>query len=109
MAQKTALNRKVLRKIKRYRLLIEQAGIKVKEIYVFGSQVKGKAKPWSDIDVGVVSSSFGRDRQKERVDLMLLGSQIDNAIEPHPFSPKDFNDRYYPLAEEIKRSGVKVY
>lgn len=55
MAQKTALDKNLLEKIRKYRLLIERAGIKVKEIYVFGSQVKGKAKPWSDIDIGVVS------------------------------------------------------
>jgi len=108
MAQKTALNKNLLEKIRKYHLLIEKSGIKVKEIYVFGSQVKGKSKPWSDIDVGVISPSFGRDRQKERVSLMLLISKIDNSIEPHPFSPKDFNDRFYPLAQEIRKSGVRI-
>ncbi len=108
MAQKSTLDKKILQKIKAYRSLIEKTGTKVQEIYVFGSQAKGRAKSWSDIDVGIISPSFGNDRQEERVSLMILSNKIDPAIEPHPFSPKDFNDRFYPLAQEIKRYGIKI-
>ncbi len=108
MAQKSTFDKKILQKIKAYRSLIEKTGTKVQEIYVFGSQAKGRAKSWSDIDVGIIYPSFGNDRQEERVSLMILSNKIDPAIEPHPFSPEDFNDRFYPLAQEIKKSGIKI-
>jgi len=91
-----------------FRNLLEQSGIESIEIYIFGSHAKGKANGSSDIDVAVVSSDFGDDRQGERVKLMSLSQQINLAMEPHPFSTADFDDPYYPLAREIKRTGIKV-
>jgi len=39
---------------------------------------------------------------------MTLSQKIDTAIEPHPFSPEDLNDVYYPLSQEIKKTGIKI-
>lgn len=91
-----------------FRHLLEQNGLGIMELYVFGSHAKGKANRSSDIDVAVISPDFGDDRQGERVRLMSLSQQIDLAIEPHPFSMEDFNDPYYPLAREIQKTGIKV-
>jgi len=38
--------------------------------YLYGSQVAGLAKPWSDIDVAVVSSDFSEDLFEDRLILM---------------------------------------
>jgi len=75
--------------------------------YVYGSQVKGRAMEWSDIDVAIVSPDFSADSFEERLALMRLASQIDDRIEPWPFTPETFiaND---PLVNEIKRTGVRV-
>ena len=91
-----------------FQRLLEKNGFGVKALYVFGSYAKGTANRSSDIDLAVVSPDFGDDRQGERVKLMSLSQQIDLAIEPHPFSTEDFNDPYYPLAREIKKTGIKV-
>ena len=108
MATKTILNPQIREEIKTYRDLLHQQGIKTEMIYVFGSQAIGKAKKWSDIDVGVISPNFSDDRQKERVKLMRLSQRINLAIEPHPFCPADFNNPYYPLAREVKKYGIKI-
>ncbi len=108
MAYQAALNPKIYLEVKKFEKSIANAGIKIVGVYVFGSYAKGKAQPKSDIDVAVISPNFGRDRQGERVGLMLLSEKIDTAIEPHPFSPEDFDDRYYPLSQEIKKTGIKV-
>jgi len=108
MAGKTNLNPKIYSEMKEFERSLKQSGIKVVAVYVFGSHAKGKAKPHSDIDVAVVASDFGRDRQSERVGLMTLSQKIDTAIEPHPFSPEDLNDVYYPLSQEIKKTGIKI-
>ena len=38
---------------------------------------------------------------------MRLAAQIDERIEPHPFTPQDFNAND-PLVSEIQRTGVRV-
>lgn len=80
---------------------------RVQAAYVYGSQVKGTAVQWSDIDLAVVSPDFSADLFQERLALMRLAAQIDDRIEPHPFTPEDFNDTD-PLASEIRRTGVQV-
>ena len=79
----------------------------VEAAYLFGSQVRGTATEWSDIDLAVVSPDFSSDRFQERVNLMRLAAQIDDRIEPSPFTPEDLkaND---PLVSEILRTGVRV-
>jgi predicted nucleotidyltransferase len=81
--------------------------MKIDIAYLYGSQAKGKATEWSDIDVAVVSPDFSADFFEERLALMRLASQIDDRIEPWPFTPETFvsND---PLVNEIKRTGVRV-
>ena len=75
--------------------------------YVYGSQTTGSARPWSDIDVAVISPDFSEDLFEERVALMKWAAVIDDRIEPQPFTPDRFgpND---PLASEIFRSGVRL-
>lgn len=80
----------------------------VDQMIVFGSYAKGNNKPWSDIDVAVVSRRLGRDPHAERVMLSNFVGSIDSRIEPHPFSPEDFADRWDPLAAEIRKYGVVV-
>lgn len=80
---------------------------RVEAAYLYGSQAKGTATEWSDIDVAVVSPDFSADLFQERVALMRLAAQIDDRIEPHPFTPQDFNAND-PLVSEIRRTGVRV-
>lgn len=94
------------KKAKKFVESLGQAGIKVKEAYLFGSYAKGKAKKDSDIDVCVVSSSFGKDYFGEMVKLRKLSLNIDSRIEPVPFLPEDLNDKYSTLASEIRKFGI---
>ena len=80
---------------------------RIEAAYVYGSQVKGTATQWSDIDLAVISPDFSPDLSQERLALMHLAAQIDDRIEPHPFTPQDFNASD-PLASEIRKTGVRV-
>jgi len=93
---------------KQYAVHVKKAGIPVKKVYVFGSYISGKAHIGSDIDICVVSSIFGKDRLKERVMLMKLQEDINDYIEPHPFSPEDFSNPFDPLASQIKKYGLMI-
>ena len=52
---------------KKYIQKIESIGIPVTRVYIFGSQVKGRARYGSDIDLCIISPAFGQDRQKREL------------------------------------------
>lgn len=108
MAQKSILSDTPERLIQKYHKVLIQNGIPVTSLILFGSYAKGNPKPWSDVDVCVVSPVFGKDRHDEGVRLAELTSSVERMIEPHPFSPEDLRDPYDPLAAEIRKYGVKV-
>ncbi|OGY15896.1 MAG: hypothetical protein A2784_04335 [Candidatus Chisholmbacteria bacterium RIFCSPHIGHO2_01_FULL_48_12] len=108
MVQKSVLSDTPENLIEKYRQALEAEGIPVEKMILFGSYAKGKAKPWSDVDVCVVSSSFGKDPYQEMVRLKQLTMRVDLMIEPHPYSPADLADPLDPLAWEIQRTGKLV-
>ena len=80
---------------------------RVVTVYLYGSQIKGTATDWSDIDLAIVSPDFAADLFQERVDLLRLAAQIDDRIEPRLFRPDDFTNND-PLVSEIRRTGVRL-
>lgn len=108
MATKSILSDTPMNLIKKYKSVLRKEGIPVSKIILFGSYAKGKAKPWSDLDICVVSNIFGKDNHAELVRLMRLTSKVDEMIEPHPYHPKDLEDPFDPLAHEIKKTGMAI-
>lgn len=96
----------VLASVERFLAVVRQR-LRVDAAYLYGSQATGSARPWSDIDVAVISSDFSDDLFQERITLMRWAAAVDDRIEPQPFTPERFgpND---PLASEISRSGVRL-
>ncbi|MBU1130203.1 nucleotidyltransferase domain-containing protein [Patescibacteria group bacterium] len=93
---------------KKYAKIVVDSGIRIKMMYIFGSRARGGGYKYSDLDISVVSPDFGKDRLSERVRLMGLTRKVSLLIEPHPFSVEDFSDKCNLLAEEIKRTGIRV-
>ena len=108
MAQKSILSDTPERLIKKYKKVLTDSGIPVKRMILFGSYAKGKAKPWSDVDVCVVSPVFGKDGYDEMVKLKHLTGKVEDMIEPHPYHPDDLNDPFDPLAFEIRTHGKTI-
>ena len=96
----------VIQSVERFLTAVRQVR-RVEAAYLYGSQARGTASEWSDIDVAVISPDFQADRFQERLLLMRLAARIDDRIEPHPFRPEDFCPSS-PLASEIQRTGVRV-
>ncbi len=94
--------------IQKYKNTLESHNIHVQDFFIFGSQVNGKPKPYSDIDIAVISPQLQGDKTEAYVKLQLLSHDIDWRIEPHPFSPEDFSIDQDPFVDEIKRTGIKV-
>ncbi|EKD87344.1 MAG: DNA polymerase, beta-like protein region, partial [uncultured bacterium] len=87
---------------------LDTEGIPVHAAYLFGSYAKGTAGKDSDIDVCIVSPTFGNDYIKEMVALRKISLQIDSKIEPVPFGLHDINDPYSSIASEIHKGGIRL-
>lgn len=79
--------------------------IPIEKLILFGSYAKGKPKPWSDLDICVVSKQFGKDPFEELVYLKQIASSVEAMIEPHPLHPREFKDNWNLLAQEIRKYG----
>jgi hypothetical protein len=93
--------------IKRYIGELKKNNIPVSQAFLFGSFVRGGAKPESDIDIAIISEVFTGDRFEDRRRIVPIRRKIDSRIEPIPFKPEDFNEGGI-LAEEIKKTGIAI-
>jgi predicted nucleotidyltransferase len=98
---------RVIENVRAFLNRLRLAGIHISKAYLFGSYSKGQADRWSDIDVAVVSPQISGNRFEERVRLAEMAIDIDDRIEPLPFTPESFvvDD---PLVREILRHGVAL-
>lgn len=100
--------KRIIKIAKRYANILKSEDNNLKAVYIFGSQVNGTATRDSDLDIAVVSSCFSGDRVNDRVSLMKKRRSVSYMIEPHPFLPEDFDDKYNFLAQEIKKTGIRI-
>jgi len=76
--------------------------------YIFGSYARNNQREDSDIDIALVIENLtDKDRFDTQVKLMLLASDIDKRIEPHPISNVDLQSNN-PFALEILKTGIKL-
>ncbi len=79
---------------------------KIESVFLFGSYASGSPSADSDIDLAIVSASFGQNRFKDNVMLGKLTWGIDTRIEPIGFTPEEFQSLF--LAQEIQKKGLKI-
>jgi len=102
------MDKEVNRTVKRFIDSVAKLQPGLISAFLFGSYAKGKQQSDSDIDVALVIDNLSdNDRFDIQVKLMLLASQIDNRIEPHPISKQDLNSNN-PFAVEIRRTGIQL-
>lgn len=76
--------------------------------YLFGSYAKNIQRPDSDIDIALIIDKLNdTDKFDIQVQLMILASQYDSRIEPHPLSKQDLISNN-PFVHEIKKTGIKI-
>ena len=91
-----------------YIKLIQQEYPDFVSVYVFGSYARGNSNQDSDIDLAIIFRNLDDSKRFDiQVQLMLLTSQIDTRIEPHPISYNDFHSDN-PFVVEIKRTGFEI-
>lgn len=104
-------DKKGLRKIKgillQYKSLLEKDGFPVKALILYDSYVKGNFKPYSDIDVCVISNKLLKNKDYYETYLWKKVLEVDPRIEPVGYHPRDFKD-IDPLVNEIKKEWVVI-
>ena len=93
---------------KKYLARLRTQGIPVTQAYLFGSIVRGTARKDSDIDVAVISPWFDASDDKKRTTLWTVRTPEEYDIEPHGFSPEDWEDNINPMVYEIKKTGEQI-
>lgn len=90
---------------------LESHKIRVEKVILFGSYARGRPRPYSDVDLAVISPSFRRkgvfDIQER---LARAASKYLSVIEPIGFSTQDFEHAdHASFLGEVKRTGKVVY
>ena len=102
------MDKAVNKTIKDYIKLIQQKYSDFESVYVFGSYARGNSNEDSDIDLAIIFRDLDDSKRFDvQVQLMLLASQIDTRIEPHPISHNDFYSDN-PFVVEIKKTGFEI-
>lgn len=100
----------IVRLVRTYLRTLQAHGLPVRYGVVFGSQARGLAHQWSDIDLVVVSPRFDGPRQREAIDLLWRTSaRTDSRIEPVPVGERQWQeDNASPIVEIARREGQRV-
>jgi len=107
MAKKT-IPKKIKNSILDYIEYLKNTGLKIKDVYLFGSYAKGNQKKNSDVDLCIISKDFN-EKKDPLVFLWSKKRTVDTKamISPIGFHPKNFINES-PLVWEIKNSGIKI-
>ena len=105
------VERAVLDTVRRYLDAVRAEGISVERAIVFGSQVKGTATEWSDIDLVVVSPAFDGPSSDRAVDLLWRARVATRGhVEPIGCGVRRWEeDDGSPLLAIVRKEGVEVF
>jgi len=103
------LEQSVLTSVRSYLSALTSRGITVERVVVFGSQAKGEAHEWSDIDILVISPQFDNMKDRSAVNLLWrVAARTDSRIEPIPCGSLQWRDDDSSAIIEIARREGEV-
>jgi predicted nucleotidyltransferase len=96
--------------VRRYLRAAAEAGIHASRAVLFGSQVKGLADEWSDIDIVVIAPELEPPANRRLVDkLWELRAVTDSRLEPIPCGEEEWKlPAYRPILCIAKNEGVDI-
>jgi predicted nucleotidyltransferase len=103
------LEQSVLISVRNYLAALTSRGITVERVVVFGSQAKGEAHEWSDIDLLVISPQFDDMKDRNVINfLWRVAARTDSRIEPIPCGSRQWRDDDSNAIIEIARREGEV-
>ncbi|MFH1829293.1 MAG: nucleotidyltransferase domain-containing protein, partial [Pseudomonadota bacterium] len=84
--------------------------IHVQRVILFGSYARGNPRPWSDIDLAIISPDFHGGTEQDHLLLAEIARRITPQIEAIPYLPDDFlNCDSRSFEADIQRHGKVIY
>lgn len=101
------LEQSVLKSVRNYLAALALRGIEVERAVVFGSQAKGEAREWSDIDLLVISPQFDDMKDRSAINILWrVAARTDSRIEPIPCGSRQWRyDDSSAIIEIARREG----
>ena len=100
----------ILDNIQQYIHALEQHGLPVSQVVLFGSFASGQPHEWSDIDLIVISPHF--DGVASIADVNLLWHttlEVDNRMEPIACGERQWQeDMITPILNVARREGIVI-
>jgi predicted nucleotidyltransferase len=100
----------ILSTIRQYIQALENHGLPVTKVVLFGSQVTGNVHEWSDIDLLVISKRFDEESPIAHINLLWHTTlEVDNRIEPIACGEQQWQeDDFTPILEVARREGIVI-
>jgi predicted nucleotidyltransferase len=95
--------------VRNYAHEIEEQGVHLRTVILFGSFAKGKQHEWSDIDVALVADDFTGIGFIDRERFPYVGIKKPYIRIESKTYPTDYFRNSDPFIEEIKKDGIVVY
>ena len=107
------MDKAVIGTIKKLKQALQQQGIRVNRIILYGSQATGRAEEHSDIDIVVISDDFEGMNILERLETLgvaMAKARIMEPIEPLGYTEEEFSlkDRGTFIGDEVKAKGIEI-
>ena len=104
LTQKTAIE-----KVRRFVHLLNDSGLNLQRVVLYGSYAKNTQHKWSDIDVALVADNF---KGIGYYDFDLFGKILIQKpfciIQPRTYKTGDFSPERDPFVEEILKDGIEI-
>lgn len=99
----------VLKSVRAYLAALKARGIDAECAVVFGSQARGTAHAWSDIDLLVVAPQFDDMRDRSGINLLWhIAARVDSRIEPIACGSRQWREDDSSAVIEIARRQGEV-
>jgi len=100
----------IIEGVRRYIKALDDHGVSVRFVVLYGSQAAGAAGRWSDIDVLVVSPRFDSARRRSDIELLWrVAARVDSRIEPVPCGEQQwYEDDSSTIIEIARRHGERI-
>lgn len=99
----------VLSLIHQYIDVLENRGLPVAQVVLFGSQATGHVHEWSDIDLIIISEKFDVHSADDINLLWHATLEVDNRIEPIPCGRRQWQvDTATPILNIARREGIMI-
>jgi predicted nucleotidyltransferase len=88
------VKREIRKIIDRYCFELTRMGIHPERVLLYGSQVKGTAKPDSDIDLIVISQDWEKYSELERLEILgVTAARILEPVQAKAFTPQEISSK----------------